>query len=666
MKFPIIIISFLSFLSISSSLPHFIYDGIESFHENLGTTNKISFTIYGSLIGEINMEKIKIQNYLIEDMGEFECSLLKNKIEDKKRTHKIVCSINGNFERRGYILEEPKVYGFDFLNEKGETTWPEEAEKKTFLIPEVGEKIEIDNEPLLLGDITPYVNPLNKIRKNVVDNVLNSLPQRSSVNKEGMIESMKTAKATYSLTEGETAYMIYKWETQNIAYDCYNYQYNKDNIDYTEEGTYNKGKGVCDGYAKIFKLFGSSIGLEAYRVVGYSKGGSFTPGKIPSQTDHAWNSVKIEGKYYLLDATWGAGSCDGATFKPKYKEDYFCTDPQIFIRAHLPAEKEWQLISPTITLQQFVDMLKISLDFYSQGFKTVSPDAVGFDTNGMFTVKFTYDSTTQKTILYHLYFLKSNTYYEQSNSCWFEKDTTSGVLTCYANEKGTYKLTLFGGSADLNTFPYLMEYQITSTQTALNPKGFPTTYGIFSNSDLKIIEPLYNPLTRSNKINFKLKATTFDNLYITNKKNNNNHFRELDKNDNGEFIGEDVYIFGDEVYISTLNGNSYSHIVQYTTVRNPNVPVDASFPDSFNAPKNVLYSPLIDTLQINKVYFFEIKCDSVQKVAIIEGTNWTFLEKKGNKFSGNVKILGYNSQVTISYESGNGYYSTMYRYKVSR
>ena len=211
-----------------------------------------------------------------------------------------------------------------------------------------------------------------------------------------------------------------------------------------------------------------------------------------------------------------------------------------------------------------------------------------------------------------------------------------------------------------------MEYQITSTQTALNPKGFPTTYGIFSNSDLKIIEPLYNPLTRSNKINFKLKATTFDNLYITNKKNNNNHFRELDKNDNGEFIGEDVYIFGDEVYISTLNGNSYSHIVQYTTVRNPNVPVDASFPDSFNAPKNVLYSPLIDTLQINKVYFFEIKCDSVQKIAIIEGTNWTFLEKKGNKFSGNVKILGYNSQVTISYESGNGYYSTMYRYKVSK
>ena len=93
---------------------------------------------------------------------------------------------------------------------------------------------------------------------------------------------------------------------------------------------------------------------------------------------------------------------------------------------------------------------------------------------------------------------------------------------------------------------------------------------------------------------FVLKATTFDNLYIANKKNNNNHFRELDKNSNGEFIGEDVYIFGDEVYISTLKGNTYSHIVQYKTIRNPNVAVDASYPDSFSAPKNVLYSPLID------------------------------------------------------------------------
>ena len=666
MKYLIILISLISFFSISNALPHFIYDGIESFHESLGEVNKISFTIYGSLSEEISLEKVKIQNYVIADMGEFQCSLLKNEEKEyEKRTHKILCSIIGNFERRGYILDEPEVYGFDFLNEKGETSWPEEPEKKTFLIGEIGEKIEIDDEPLLSGNINPYVNPLNKVRKNVVDNALKILPKRSSVNKEGMIKEMKSVKTLKSLTNAETAFMIYKWEAQNIVYDCYNYKNSPSSIDYSEDGTYNKGKGVCDGYSKLFMSFANALGLEANRILGYSKGASYQ-GKLPSKTDHAWNSVKIDGIYYLLDATWGAGSCDGANYKAKFKEGYFCTNPEIFIRTHLPSEKKWQLISSTITNQQFVDMLSISLDFYTEGFKTVSPDAVSFNTDGKFTVKFTYDSNTQKSVLSSLYYLKSNTYYEQPNSCWFEREKTSGVLTCFANEKGTYTLILFGGSENLNNFPKLFEYKITSTKTALIPKEFPITYSIFGSSDLKIIDPLYNPLTRSTMINFKLKTTTFSNLYITNKKNNKYHYRELDKNSNGEFTGEDVYIFGDEVYISTYKGNSYSFIVKYKTIPKANAQVDASFPESFNSPKNILYSPLIDTLNYNKVYFFEIKCDSVGKIAVIEGSNWTFLEKKGNKFSGNVKIMGYDTQVKISYENKDGLYYTMYRYKANK
>ena len=36
----------------------------------------------------------------IEDMGEFQCSLQKNEATDnKKRTHKIVCTIKGTYER---------------------------------------------------------------------------------------------------------------------------------------------------------------------------------------------------------------------------------------------------------------------------------------------------------------------------------------------------------------------------------------------------------------------------------------------------------------------------------------------------------------------------------------------------------------------------------------
>ena len=663
MKNVIIYISLISLLTFANALPHFTYDGLESMHESLGESNKITFIIYGSLSEEINPEKMHVQNYLIEDMGEFQCSLLNNEESDnEKRTHKIVCSIIGNFERKGYILDEPKVYGFDFNNEKGKTTWPKQAEKKTFLIGEIGEKIEIDTEPILLGNLGEYVNPINNVNKAKVDNALDSLPERVEVSLDDMISSMNLAKNNYGLNQAESAYMIYKWDAQNIEYDCYNYNHDRSKIDYTLVGTYNKGVGVCDGYAKIYLNMATGIGLEAERVVGYSKGASYIQGQMPSSTDHAWNAVKIDGKYYLLDVTWGAGSCKGDTFQPNFRDSYFCTNPDVFIRSHLPADPKWQLVDKHITLEEFVNKLQISMDFYDFGFKTISPDKATFTTNGQFKIDFTYGSDTEKTFLTHLYFLdtSANVYKEQANACWTDKESTSAVMTCFANNKGQYKLQIFGGPVGRETYPLLVDYIIYCNKTATTPKGFPTS---FSTSDVRITEPLYNPLTRGRMLKFTLKSK-YSNLYITNKATNNNHFRELDNKGNGLFEGEDVYIFGQEVYISTLKDGLYSHLVQYTTVRDASSALDASFPISYGAPKNILYSPLYSSLQIGKTYTFKIKCESCTKIAVIDGSNWNYLTKSGSVFTGQIKISG-SGQVKISTANGNSY-STMYQYQINK
>ena len=55
-------------ISVSKSLPHFIYDGIESFHDCSQETEEISFSIYGTLSEEI-ADNMKIENYFLEDMG---------------------------------------------------------------------------------------------------------------------------------------------------------------------------------------------------------------------------------------------------------------------------------------------------------------------------------------------------------------------------------------------------------------------------------------------------------------------------------------------------------------------------------------------------------------------------------------------------------------------
>lgn len=55
---------------------------------------------------------------------------------------------------------------------------------------------------------------------------------------------------------------------------------------------------VCDGIASAFKLMCLIEGIDCLEVsgVGITKSGS---------ENHAWNKVKIDGKWYIVDATWG-------------------------------------------------------------------------------------------------------------------------------------------------------------------------------------------------------------------------------------------------------------------------------------------------------------------------------------------------------------------------
>ena len=545
-------------LSLSKSIPHFVYDGIESFHDCSENPEKISFSIYGTLSEELDLKKMKVYDYLIENMGNFKCSLQENgNSKNKNRKHKIYCEISGLFERKGYILDEPKVSGFDFKNEDEETTWPKQAERKTFLIGKCGAKIELDDEPLLLLNSEVYSNPIDTVRKGTVDQVLKALPKRQSGNKATMISSMQAAKTQYSLSEAECAYLVYKWLAQNVAYDCY--ALNHGGIDFSEQGTYNKGKGVCNGYALLFESMGDSLGLETNFVAGYSKGAGFIPGQIPKQSDHAWNSVKIGSSYYLVDSTWGSGSCDGDNYSPNFNEFYFCTNPEAFIRTHLPNEKQWQLVSPTITLETFVNMLGLSGTFYGNGFTDISPDEATISSTQTFKITLSFDPSNNIALINNLYLLQGNTYMGQNNACMYSKGEGTAEITCITNYKGQYMLRIFGGPAGSESYPQIVEYIVQSTANTDTPLGFPTVYGLFSSSDMNIVEPLYNPLNRGKSYNFKYTTTTYDNLYLYIE---NGNPIKLDKNGN-VFSKNSVTIQGSSVAVVTLNNNYYQYILKY-------------------------------------------------------------------------------------------------------
>ena len=111
--------------------------------------------------------------------------------------------------------------------------------------------------------------------------------------------------------------------------------------------------------------------------------------------------------------------------------------------------------------------------------------------------------------------------------------------------------------------------------------------------------------------------------------------------------------------------NQFNFILQYTTVNDPNSTEEPTFPQGYAAPKNVLYSPLTDTLKRGYTYTFKIKCDSVNDMVVVDGNNFVHLEKNGDIFSGQVTINGSSGQVNLASYTGRSY-STFYLYRTSR
>ena len=106
-------------------------------------------------------------------------------------------------------------------------------------------------------------------------------------------------------------------------------------------------------------------------------------------------------------------------------------------------------------------------------------------------------------------------------------------------------------------------------------------------------------------------------------------------------------------------------MLKYSTIRDSDIPIDASYPGVYSSPKNILYSPLLETLQIGKSYSFKIKCESATKMAVIEGSDLAYLNKSGSIFSGFVKIKGIAETIYIIDDQGSSWVY-FYYYKTSK
>ena len=216
-----------------------------------------------------------------------------------------------------------------------------------------------------------YSELLDDIRINVINTALLSLPEREKRDILKMRFAMTNTKFVFSLTDVETAYFIYKWIAENIEYDC---SPNSEEINESGGIVYKKGKGSSSGISDLFKIMTTYLYVGSGIISGNIKVLEEDKKEMIKIKDYHWNYILINGTYYLIDVSNGAGMCVGDKFIKYQRDFYFATNPDIFIRTHFPEESKWQLLPKNITKEQFNSMVLLTENFYLFGFNSISPN----------------------------------------------------------------------------------------------------------------------------------------------------------------------------------------------------------------------------------------------------------------------------------------------------
>jgi len=115
------------------------------------------------------------------------------------------------------------------------------------------------------------------------------------LNMNTQYESAITSALSYvksEMSDAEKVTAIHDFLVLNAKYDYENFLNDSiPRLSYTSYGILVSGIGVCNGYALAFKDLMTRLNIEVLLV-------------SSSSMNHAWNMVKLDGKWYHVDVTW--------------------------------------------------------------------------------------------------------------------------------------------------------------------------------------------------------------------------------------------------------------------------------------------------------------------------------------------------------------------------
>lgn len=149
-------------------------------------------------------------------------------------------------------------------------------------------------------------------------------------------------------SETEKARSLYVWVSRYLSYDHAASNRGR-RLNQNIEDILRRRRGTCFDYAQLYEALCRNAGLTCRMISGYARPKLDAPVRL-QEPDHAWNAVRLDGEWRLLDATWSNGKDE---WTGAYGRDYFLPPPELFVLNHLPANPVWQLLDHPVDTSWF-------------------------------------------------------------------------------------------------------------------------------------------------------------------------------------------------------------------------------------------------------------------------------------------------------------------------
>jgi hypothetical protein len=359
-------------------------------------------------------------------------------------------------------------------------------------------------------------------------------------------------------TDEEKARAIFRWIAENIAYDTQSLAAGGVRAADPEDA-FRTRTAMCSGYAELFGNLAREAGLEAEIVNGFAKGVDYRIGKhFRGAANHAWNAVRLNGSWKLIDATWGAGHMnESGRYVRELDEHYFLTPPDQMIFTHLPEEERWQLLDVPVPMETFEKQVYLKSAFFKYGMGLKSHRLGFIEAAKEISVVF----STPREVRLSAQLIRGQRIWDESLT-FVQHGAQGQTVMAVFPAPGTYTLRIFAKDRDdPGAYEWAADYLVHATVSGGSSAGFPEVYQPFDLQDCTLVRPMEGRLKAGRTYQFAIQIPGAEKAFLVTGK------KWIELKNNGDLFKAGAVVSRGETQIVARfpgDGDKYNVLLKYT------------------------------------------------------------------------------------------------------